>query len=302
SAASGSGSTSMGPAARPALVSAGASPIPISSAPISWISTGPFGAVTGFVPIKEASLASTSARPGSIFSMRLRTAMALAAKPSRANSSATPTRIGTASRGLTARMSTSASWMRSRGSRLPWWNWLRRSWIAFAYFFLAMRSSIVASFEPENQSRTIGLSFRRGQWRSSIGLVAAVDRGERLERELEREEEGRVRGIERGSHLHDVERGHGKRFHEAAREVEELAAGQTAGHGRARARRAGRIGHVDVDREVDVRDPGEALAGEGHGRVRPRPRELAGGDEADALLPHELELDGVVRARASDQE
>ena len=78
--------------------------------------------------MREASFCSTSRRQGSIFWIFLRTAIALAAKPSRAYSSARGARTATASRSLPARTSTSASCIFARGSALP----LLRTSMAFA--------------------------------------------------------------------------------------------------------------------------------------------------------------------------
>ena len=67
--------------------------------------------------MREARRRSMSTRPGSIFWIRFRIAMALAAKPSAASSSAISRRVGTASRPRPAAMRVSASWRRRRPSR-----------------------------------------------------------------------------------------------------------------------------------------------------------------------------------------
>ena len=107
----------------PARARSRSPPIPISSIPNSGI-VAVAGAATVATRclswIRLASFASTSRRPGSIFWIFLKTAIDLAAKPSRANSSASGVRIATASLVFPASTSRSPSWRRRRES----WRWV----------------------------------------------------------------------------------------------------------------------------------------------------------------------------------
>ena len=59
---------------------------------------------------------------------------------------------------------------------------------------------------------------------------------DRLEDDLQRQPFRGARGVERGRDLDEVHRPDGERFHQAPAQVEELAAGEAAGHGVSRAR------------------------------------------------------------------
>ena len=132
---SGSGARAMGGAgtATPPLIGGSK---PISSMPNSGIegaalALGYETACRCLASISDASLPSTSRRLGSAFWIFLRTEMALAAKPSRAYSSARGSSTSAASRPFPAMISTSASCIRRRGSAFWPLIWILISSIAF---------------------------------------------------------------------------------------------------------------------------------------------------------------------------
>ena len=162
-AAAAAGGSSIGPAG--ADMGASGS-IPISSdgpsaKPEASSRAGPPGRARGrpvasrcFSSICRASRSSTSRRPGSTFWIFFRTETALAAKPSRANWSASGIRSEIASCFLSARIRTSASCMRRLGLAPFFWSCAFSTSIARAYFFAAIRETTSSSLPLPNPSAT----------------------------------------------------------------------------------------------------------------------------------------------------
>ena len=105
-----------------------------------------------FSSICRARRSSTSRRPGSTFWIFFRTDTALAAKPSRANWSASGIKSPTASFFLSARIKTSASCMRRLGLAPFFWSCAFSTSIARAYFFAAIRETTSSSLPFPNPS------------------------------------------------------------------------------------------------------------------------------------------------------